>query len=287
MGVGRLQTKGNPWDIPEWHSLQREAKLIRHMVGSGVTALGRANYADKSGDYYTAFFGLSVGLERLAKLILVADYSISNSGRMPEEKVVRKFGHRLGDLFDAVEVISQSRNLSLGHHRPNSTICTKIIECLDSFADAGRGRYANFAALGDPNLSQDEPIEKWWGEVAETILDSHYYGKLAQKRVEARAQALDQMMSPVTVVVYIDEKRAPMQDVLTASIRTGQTEIVQRFGRFYTLTVVRWLAELLSKLSELACYDNNVDAFYGVWEHFRTYTVDDSLLRSRKNWPLT
>jgi hypothetical protein len=35
--------------------------------------LGRANYANKFGEYYTAFFGLSIGLERLAKLVLVAD----------------------------------------------------------------------------------------------------------------------------------------------------------------------------------------------------------------------
>jgi hypothetical protein len=43
----------------------------------------------------------------------------------------------------------------------------KIIECLDAFADANRGRYANFVALDDQNLSQEEPVSKWWGEVAE------------------------------------------------------------------------------------------------------------------------
>ena len=91
----------NPWDIPEWHAIGRETALVRHLIGSGVTALGRANYADKKGEYYTAFFGLSVGLERLAKLILVADYVISNSGQMPEERVVRRFGHKLVELMQA------------------------------------------------------------------------------------------------------------------------------------------------------------------------------------------
>ena len=37
----------NLWDIPEWHAIGREAALVRHLVGSGVTALGRANYADQ------------------------------------------------------------------------------------------------------------------------------------------------------------------------------------------------------------------------------------------------
>jgi hypothetical protein len=53
----------NPWDAPEWHALKREAALVRHLLGSGVTSLGRANYADNMGEYYTALFGLSVGLE--------------------------------------------------------------------------------------------------------------------------------------------------------------------------------------------------------------------------------
>jgi hypothetical protein len=85
----------NPWDLPEWHAIRREAALVRHLVGSGVTALGRASYADKLGEYYTAFFGLSVGLERLCKLALVADHAISHNGGMPQEGVVSRFGHKL------------------------------------------------------------------------------------------------------------------------------------------------------------------------------------------------
>jgi hypothetical protein len=73
-----------------------------------------------------------------------------------------------------------------------------------------------------------------------------------------------------------------MQDVLSASIRTGQTNVVQRCGRYYALTVVRCLAELLSHLSRSACYTHNVDAFCGVWAYFQTYTLDDSFLKTRK-----
>ncbi|MCM4863688.1 hypothetical protein MMS55_29130 [Escherichia coli] len=51
----------NPWDIPAWHALGREASLVTQLIGSGATAIGKANYADKIGEYYTAFFGLSVG----------------------------------------------------------------------------------------------------------------------------------------------------------------------------------------------------------------------------------
>jgi hypothetical protein len=119
--------KGNPWDVPEWHALGREAVLVRHLVGSGVTALGRANYADKTGEYYTDFFGLSVGLERLAKLILVADHALSHNGQMPHQNVVSKFEHKLSDLMNAVEAVVPKHDLKLDFPRPTTAICAKII----------------------------------------------------------------------------------------------------------------------------------------------------------------
>jgi hypothetical protein len=102
----------------------------------------------------------------------------------------------------------------------------KIIECLDAFADASRGRYANFAALGDPKVGQEEPIRKWWGDVAELILKDHYFGKPAQERAEAAARMVATMLSPASVL-YFNETGETTQDVLFSSIRTHQTAIVQ------------------------------------------------------------
>src|SRR5438132_492614 len=124
-----MQRNQNPWDIPEWRALRREAALVRHLVGSGVTALGRANYADKTGEYYTAFFGLSIGLERMAKLILVADHAISNSGQMPDEEVVRNFGHKLVKLMDTIDATTQKHNLKPEYPRPTHAITAEIVKC--------------------------------------------------------------------------------------------------------------------------------------------------------------
>lgn len=276
----------NPLEAPGWHALGREASLVRHLIGSGATAIGRANYADKMGEYYTAFFGLSVGLERLSKLILVAHYAIENSGKMPDEKAVRKFGHKLIDLANEVEGISERMQLSLRYSRPTQEIPQKILECLDSFADARRGRYANFSSLDNPNLTTDEPINKWWGEVAECILKKHYYGKAAQKRVEIRAELIESMISSCTMVMYTNESGHAMQDVESAFIRAGQNEIVQKWGRYHSLAIARWLSTVLSELSRIACYTHDIDVFFGLNEYFYSYTVDDSFLKTRKVWPL-
>lgn len=276
----------NPWEVPEWHALRREALLVRHLIGSGATAIGRANYADKMGEYYTAFFGLSVGLERLSKLILVARYAIENRGRMPDERVLRKFGHKLIDLTNEVQDTSEKMQLSLKYSRPTQEIPQKILGCLDSFADARRGRYANFASLDSPNLTGDEPINKWWSEVAECILKKYYYGSLAQKRVEGSAELIDFMISPFSMVIFTNESRDTMLDVNSAYIRTGQNAIVQKWGRFHSLTIARWLTTVLSELSQIACYTHGIDGFFGFNEYLDSYTVDDDFLKNRKIWPL-
>ena len=282
-----MTSRENPWDTPEWSILGREAMLARQLIGTGVTALGRANYADNKGEYYNAFFGLSVGIERLAKLILVADHALRHRGQVPSPGDIRKFGHKLKALAKKAEDISDGYRLDLTYPRPTNNISAAVVDCLDSFADAKRGRYANLEALGDPNLkSEFEPIQKYWAKVAEPILKKHYKGTRVEARVEMNAHAVDQMMGGISSVHFFDETGAPIQDVYSGSLRTGQTKVVQRWGRYYTLCTVRWLSDVFSQLTRKACYDHNIDACFGLWEHFWTYTVPDEFLRTRKVWPL-
>ncbi|WP_457134448.1 hypothetical protein [Mycobacteroides abscessus] len=276
----------NPWEIPEWRALGREAALVRQLVGSGATALGRANYADLTGEYYTAFFGLSIGLERLCKLILVTDYAITHQGILPNQKLVRSYGHKLAMLCEKVEDIADNHQLEIRYPRPKSEITSSILTCLDEFADAGRGRYANFTELGNPNLSQDEPIANWWNDVAEAILTKHYYGKRVQKTVESQAAFAHKMMAPHSSILFINETNDVMTTPLAASTRTGQAELVQRYGRYYALTVARWLADVFCELTKMATYKRDIHAFSGVWEHLWDYAVPDDFLKTRKVWPL-
>ncbi|OCI91442.1 hypothetical protein A6U85_24050 [Agrobacterium sp. 13-626] len=279
-------TRKDPWEIAEWHFVKQEAQLVRHLLGSGATALGRANYADKKGEYYTAFFALSVGLERLCKLILVINHARENGGQMPSQDVVRRYGHQLEKLIDAVTAATARHSIRQHHNRPIDVIVSAIVSNLDAFADARRGRYANFEALGDPNLTSHEPISKWWNEVAEPILEQHYRGTKTQARVESNAQLIDQLIGDFTLVHHTSETRETMTDVETTSKRTGQTAIVQKWARYYTLTLIRWLSDVYKEMAYKAVYKEGHDAFYGSWEFFDTFLVDDRFLRTRRVWPL-
>ena len=70
-----------------------------------------------------------------------------------------------------------------------------------------------------------------------------------------------------------------------AALRTAQSELVQRYGRYYVLTVARWLADIFSEIAQKACFEDHIDAFYGAWEHLSSYTTSDDLLKTLKIWP--
>ena len=276
---------GNPSYTPEWWFVRGEAMLIRHVIGAGATAIGYANYADKKGEYYRAFFELSIGLERFAKLIIVINYALSNRGMMPNEKLVHRFGHNINDLLNTVEEIEQTRTLELCYSRPKDNIAVAIVENLDAFADAKRGRYANFAAMGSPSNDENEPIKKWWEEVAVLVLNERYYGKPVQQKIESNARILGDLLSEIAVVHHTSETREHITDAETALLRNRQSDLVQKWARYHILTIIRWLAEVHRKLSLLAT-DAGLHAFFGSWEFFDCYRVDDKLLKTRKVWPL-
>lgn len=279
----------DPWNDPNWAPLKREATLIQQLTGAGVTSLGRASYAKGLGNYYNAFFSLSIGLERLAKLVCVCDHAIENGGSFPTPKQLKAtYGHDLEKLIDKVEEIEKRHALKLNHGRPQGEIQNAIVACLNSFADAKQGRYNNFDALDSgQDRAQFEPLRKWWDEVAEPILRKHFYGEKTEQRALKHASHLESMWGANSSVLYFDERGDLMNSLRQASIHTGKTEVVQKWSRYYSLTTIRWLSCLFSQLCRKACYDSGLDAFSGHWEFFSTYCVDDSFLKTRKVWPLT
>lgn len=281
------QSRPDPFDLPEWNALGREASLVSQLIGSGATALGRASYADGFGEYYTAFFGLSIGIERLAKLILIADYALEHGGALPGQGEVRKFGHKLTTLIEKADQIAAKHGLMLEYPKPADPICWAAVNCLDAFADASRGRYANFEQIGNPAFDpNNEPVNRWWIKVVEPVLDKHYRGKSAEAGVRQRAAMIDAMIGHATLVRHVNEQGMMMTSVATASERTGQTTWARKYGRFYTLSVVRWLCDIFEKLINMAAYDKNIGALFGHNEYFHTYLVPNSFLLNRKEWPL-
>src|SRR5437763_8720749 len=110
----------NPHANPRWRALAREAASAAEHMAFGATVLGRANYAQYA--YYTqAFFSLSIGFERSAKLALVVDYALDHGGAYPSSKTLKKeYGHDLKRLLTLTEDIAARRKIA--EARPSSLI---------------------------------------------------------------------------------------------------------------------------------------------------------------------
>jgi hypothetical protein len=277
-----------PYRPPQYRLVMLPMVVLRRLdcVLEPTKDAVRASYGTGLGEYYTAFFGLSVGIERLAKLILIADHAITNRGALPDQNVVRRFGHDLKRLCEKADKIAAKHGFSLTNPKPTDPICWAAIDCLDSFADAAKGRYANFEAIGNPAFDPAaEPVNKWWADVVEPILDRHYRGRAAERGVKQRAAMFETIMGGNSLVLHTDEGGGVMTSHIVASERTGQTKWAQQYGRFYTLGVVRWLAGIFSELIYEGAYRQRIEALLGHNELFGCYLADDNLLRTRKVWP--
>jgi hypothetical protein len=264
---------------PQWHAIGREGELAAEQLASGVTILGRANHAQQ-GLYTQAFFALSIGMERLAKLIVVADYAISNGGRYPTNQQLKGFGHDIAALLQRCEGISaRYRSGRLHAIRPSSPIHQGIVVGLSEFGVLSRYYNLDFI-VGGKATALPEPIGAWWRRVGVPILASHYTEAQRQKDV-VWATATAALMGSSSVLHHTEDGK-PIDDLSELMQRAMATRVVQRYGRLYTLQIIRWLGFLLSDMADLAAHGHRLESFFGLGEAFMIFMCEDDYLKGRK-----
>lgn len=267
---------------PQWRALQREAQLAAEQIAQGVTALGRANHA-QTGLYAQAFFGLSIGLERLGKLIFIADHAIRFGGRFPtNDDLKNSIGHDIRSLLakcDSIgSTVDQARQYAA---RPADSIHRGIEETLSEFAT--RSRYYNLSYIAGAAGTHTDPIAMWWEKVAEPICARHYSAR-QRKRDFAGAAAMAEIHDGASVVIHTAESGTEISDVMSYFSRAGMTAVVQKYGRVYTLQIVRWLVSILHEVVNRGAYEKRIEPLLGLHEHFVIFFNDDECLRSRTTW---
>jgi len=267
----------------EWLALQREAQLAGEQIAVGVTVLGRANHA-QTGLYAQALFGLSIGLERLGKLIVIADHAIESNGQFPTDTHLRRVGHDLSKLFPRCEKIGKRLDSNRAYApRPVDPIHQGIERALSEFATTSR--YYNLNHIAGAAGQQTDPIALWWEIVAKPICDRHYSAR--QRAIgNAMASAMASALGDRTMVLSHTEDGSEINTVDALVTRGNVTATVQKYGRLYSLQIVRWLASILAELSHHGAYAMRIEPLLGLNEHFAIFCMDDAYLRDRKTWSI-
>lgn len=272
-----------PLFSPRWNALAREAGIAGHSISSGLEALRKANYADK-GLYNHAFFGLSIGLERLLKLIVLIDFAILNGGTYPDDTYFRKLGHNIQLLYSEARIVHE--RLSKPRDRfeiPSSGLESDIIAFLARFATSTRYYNLNFLAGKSHPPQTIDPIAEWATNIGSQILERHY-SEAMRERDRRNAAMIGAMMGGVSSVRHVSEDGTVLGTIEDASLRTGENQIMQKYGTFYCAKVVRFPYMILYDL-EYAAHAAHLDDVPALHEFFFPFLNRDAYLKSRKTFP--
>ena len=170
--------------------IQQEAFLARSSLLSGLDALRKANVSDtEKGKFYEAFFLLTIGLERLMKLMVVCHHMAKNQLAPPSNKILKSAGHDLIALYKTCQDIANSEM-----QRPPAFVVEGELEydMLSFLSEFARySRYYNLDSISQ-NSNTSDPLAKWWKILNREIMRS-VSAKKRKKIEEESVQYCDSM----------------------------------------------------------------------------------------------
>lgn len=164
--------------------LQQEGFLTQSSLCQGLTFLRKANLGEKEkGLFYSAFFQLSIGIERFMKIIVILDYMIKNDLKiMKDNELKQNYGHKIKDLYQAVKSIAVENNMNTEGFFDDG-VEWDIIHFLHEFALTAR--YYNLSQLGGTSNAK-EPLAEWWKIIFDLYLDE----VTEAKRIKIQSESL-------------------------------------------------------------------------------------------------
>lgn len=173
----------------EFTLLTQEAHLAKNSILSSFDLLLKANfYQNKDGYFYSSFFHLTIGLERMMKLAVVSDYMLKHNYKAPTDKELRNtFGHALNTMYQHMEKLSAEYTKGEVRSPDKESDDHRLLEFLSKFA--AKSRYYNLNELNQ-KTELPSPLEEWW-RVADSIYEQYTASHLRDRRAMGLMQAMD------------------------------------------------------------------------------------------------
>jgi len=162
----------------EYRLLSQEGHLTKSALLSGLDAIKKANIDDR-GLFYSGMFQLSIGIERLLKIVILLDHKIKNNNSNLTNKELRDYGHNIESLFTVCSKIALKVNgKELGLDEKQQ----KILQVLSSFSKGAR--YYNLDELTEYHKNSD-PLKDW-----SKVIDEHIWTLKPSIRKKLEQEAL-------------------------------------------------------------------------------------------------
>jgi hypothetical protein len=227
---------------------------------------------------YEAFFGLSQGIERIGKLILVADH-YARSGAFMASGEIERYRHDLTTLVRSVEDVACSRGVPLDDAPSANAGSKAVLRFLTKFAETDRYYNLNRLSQGD-SVTIDDPIARWvklvHAEAPQRRVSS------ARARLEAMNRSLARYMDenvPLSVLDFTSLSGAGLNSYEALTVQTQLDEWVAIEGMLLAIRPIRFLSRTIASCD----YARGLPVFT---EFFSDWMMTDSYLRRRRRFPL-
>lgn len=241
-------------------NLANEASLTASLLGNGLNALRKANLSNK-GLYYQAFFSLSIGIERLLKIIVISQYRVNHDGNFPTDINPRKFGHDLIKLCEYTGIQFESNSIHL-----------KIIEFLNVFAK--KSRYYNIDSMMNSNVRYDDPLSDWY------LISQDIYHLSGKKAVFQSKQVLANMIDSFSLVSFHDLQGNEMANAMGLLEEIESRDIIQSYSVQFMFEIITKLANEIRHLETQKYMMPVLSEFFSLYNHgWQPYEI-----RKKKDW---
>lgn len=262
---------GKITDIDEL--LSREAALSVQQLCSGLTAIRKYDFSSK-GVFYSGMFSITIGLERVLKLILLLDYKINN-GCYPDNNYLKDKGHKIKKLIRDAVSIHNTLNDESGDNILSDLLIRKIVNFLTEFSMSTR--YYNLDVVTGSNPRGNEPLAHWDNEICSIILKRYLISKKKKQEYKVLANSLRDISS----VYHTHENGSHIDDVDCFFEHSSYIDEKQGYSVFYLFKIIDFSVNLLKSL------DHKMTHQLYLREHFTClamYNPTCSNIRKRKLW---
>ncbi len=266
--------------------LEQEALLAQACFCNGLTALRRANLGNQKGLYYSAFFELSIALERMMKLTLIVDHMAANDLTPPGFQDIKRYGHKLVPLFASIKRVCEARGLSALDQFAEGSIPFRLLTFLGGFADAD-GRYANINSLtAHAPRTVPDPLATW-GALAKAIVENR--ATTAERRSVAAAQEIGEAIAPFSMSLISDlDQGLPDVDRMLAT--SAELDVAAKHAVFELITLIAALRSVLAAVTDAARTVNvsrsrDLAEVPELSEFFEFAWPDRNYVMRKRRWP--
>ncbi|KZA08803.1 hypothetical protein LV34_00957 [Acinetobacter baumannii] len=166
-----------------FNDLLQESYLAGTSILSGIEYLKKAElFSNHDGMFYSAFFSLSIGIERFLKIALVSEYMYQNNYQKPSDKFLKEPGHNLLKLLKANLLLTSKYDINSGSFS-EEILEYDLISFLSTYATTNR--YLNLNNLTNANYNNHKhPIHEWVLLSERFLRESVKYEKIEKELIK-------------------------------------------------------------------------------------------------------